>query len=83
MTTILPISDLRNYSDVLDQVDIGQPVYLTRHGRGTYVIAKIDEYDRQATREELLALIEQGEKSLQTQPVHDSLSVAKRFGVDV
>lgn len=45
MPTILPISDLRNYTVVLDQVDANKPVYLMRNGRGTYVISKIDDRD--------------------------------------
>jgi len=57
MPTILPISDLRNYSDVLKRVDVDKPVYLTRNGRGTYVISKIDDYDREKTAESLLSEI--------------------------
>ena len=43
MPTILPISDLRNYTEVLNRVDVDKPVYLTRNGRGTYVISKLDD----------------------------------------
>ena len=31
MPNIKPISDLRNYTDVLKKVNIGEPVYLTRN----------------------------------------------------
>ena len=34
MPNIIPISDLRNYSSVLDSVAVGSPVYLTKNGRG-------------------------------------------------
>ena len=34
MPNIKPISDLRNYTDVLKEVDISSRVYLTRNGRG-------------------------------------------------
>ncbi len=64
MPNILPISDLRNYTEVLNQVDIDKPVYLTRNGRGTYVILKIDDYDREVTVENLLKEIKIGEVSL-------------------
>ena len=63
MPTILPISDLRNYTEVLNQVDVDRPVYLTRNGRGSYVISKIDDYDRETTAEQLLAEIKKGEES--------------------
>lgn len=46
---IKPISDLRNYTEVLKQVDISRRVYLTRNGHGEYGIltmSEIDELDR-------------------------------------
>lgn len=63
MPTILPISDLRNYTDVLNQVEVDKPVYLTRNGRGSYVISKVDDYDRNTTVEDLLEEIKKGEQS--------------------
>ena len=36
MPNIKPISDLRNYTVVLKEVGVNQPVYLTRNGRGEY-----------------------------------------------
>ena len=60
---ILPISDFRNYTAVLNRVDVDKPVYLTRNGRGTYVITKIDDYDKETTVENLLKSIAQGELS--------------------
>ena len=38
MPNIKPISDLRNYSDVLRDVSVGAPVFLTKTGRGRYAI---------------------------------------------
>ena len=35
---IKPISDLRNYTEVLKEVSTNQPVYLTRNGRGAYAM---------------------------------------------
>ena len=49
MPSILPISDLRNYTEVLKEVDNSRRVYLTRNGHGVYAImtmAEADEYDR-------------------------------------
>ena len=45
MPNIKPISDLRNYTDVLNEVDVSGRVYLTRNGRGEYAILKMDEID--------------------------------------
>ena len=36
MPNIKPISDLRNYSEVLREVSAGSPVFLTKNGRGRY-----------------------------------------------
>ena len=45
MPNIKPISDLRNYTDVLREVDISKRVYLTRNGHGEYGILTMDEID--------------------------------------
>lgn len=34
MVNILPVSDLRNYNEVLKNCHKGEPVYLTKNGRG-------------------------------------------------
>ena len=34
MPNIKPISDLRNYTEVLRDVAVGAPVFLTKNGRG-------------------------------------------------
>ena len=40
---IKPISDLNQYNDVLKDVQIGSPVYLTKNGMGKYVIYDIND----------------------------------------
>ena len=37
MANILPLSDLRNYNEVLKNCHKGEPVYLTKNGRGHFV----------------------------------------------
>ncbi len=43
MPEIKPISDLRNYTEVLKEVDLYNRVYLTRNGRGAYAIMTVEE----------------------------------------
>ena len=43
MPVIKPISDLRNYNQVLEKVSVGSPVYLTKNGHGCYTIMDINE----------------------------------------
>lgn len=63
MPNIKPISDLRNYTEVLSEVREDSPVYLTRNGRGEYAIIKLEELDRLKSTIKLLAKLEEGEKS--------------------
>jgi prevent-host-death family protein len=44
MPNIKKISALRNYSDVLGEVTIGNPVFLTKNGTGRFALIDIDEY---------------------------------------
>lgn len=81
MPTILPISDLRNYTEVLNRVDVDKPVYLTRNGRGTYVITRIDDYDKDTTVETLLAEIKQGETSIENGRAVPLTEVAKKLHI--
>lgn len=63
MPNIKPISDLRNYTEVLNEVTEDSPVYLTRNGRGGEAIIKISELDKLKSTIRLLAKLEEGEKS--------------------
>lgn len=63
MPNIKPVSDLRNYTEVLNEVKEDSPVYLTRNGRGEYAIIKLKELDKLKSTIRLLAKLEEGEKS--------------------
>lgn len=45
MPNIKPISELRNYTDVLKEVTYGERVYLTRNGHGVFAILDMKELD--------------------------------------
>jgi prevent-host-death family protein len=63
MPNIKPVSDLRNYTEVLNEVKEDSPVYLTRNGRGEYAIIKLKDLDKLKSTIRLLAKLEEGEKS--------------------
>ena len=44
MPMIKPVSELRNYPDILKEVKVGSPVYLTKNGTGRYVLIDIADY---------------------------------------
>ena len=55
--TITPISDLRNYGHVLEQVAVNSPVYLTRNGKGAYSIRDIADEERFQKAEAMIRLL--------------------------
>lgn len=63
MPNIKPISDLRNYSDLLRDVSFGSPVFLTKNGRGRYAILDIQEYENIKATLELMSELAKGRKS--------------------
>lgn len=59
MPNIKPVSDLRNYNELLKDITVGEPVFLTKNGRGRFAIIDIEEYEKnQATIKLLSKLIE-------------------------
>ena len=67
MPNIKPISDLRSYTAVLDEVTQGSPVFLTKNGRGRYVIQDIVDYENNEAERTLLAQLEYGRRSAEEQ----------------
>lgn len=73
MPNIKPISDLRNYTAVLDTVAVGSPVYLTKNGRGCFTIMdmkeqeeqqeKAQKYDKMEAQLKLMCELNAGRKS--------------------
>ena len=63
MPNIRPVSDLRNYKSVLDDVSYGSPVYLTRNGRGDYAIVAMKELDELNAMKSLIKELAKGEES--------------------
>lgn len=43
---IKPVSELRNYTKLLDEVKPNEPVFLTKNGYGKYAVISIEEYER-------------------------------------
>lgn len=66
MPVIKPISDLRNYTVVLQDVAMGAPVYLTKNGRGAYAIVDIEEredYEKTKAALRLMCELQKGRES--------------------
>ena len=65
MPNIKPVSDLRNYNEVLRDIAVGEPVFLTKNGRGRYAIVDIEEYEKTKAVIKLMGELTKGEKSAQ------------------
>ncbi|MDL2249701.1 prevent-host-death family protein [Lachnospiraceae bacterium PF1-21] len=79
MPNIKPISDLRNYSEVLRDVTIGAPVFLTKNGRGRYAIIDIQEYEKTKATLTLMNELAKGKKSGEEKGWLSSEDVRKHF----
>lgn len=67
MPNIKPISDLRNYSEVLHDVAVGAPVFLTKNGRGRYAILDIQDYEKTQATLRLMSELSKGRRSGETE----------------
>ena len=67
MPNIKPISDLRNYTAVINEVTYGNRVYLTRNGHGQCVLIdmkELDELDKQKALYQLMTKLNEAEISI-------------------
>ncbi|MBE6931824.1 MAG: type II toxin-antitoxin system prevent-host-death family antitoxin [Ruminococcaceae bacterium] len=83
MPNIKPVSDLRNYGEVLRDVAVGQPVFLTKNGHGRYAVLDMEEYRRYEellARQKLLTELERGRRSGEEQGYLDAEDVFAELG---
>lgn len=64
MSNILPVSDLRNYSEVLKKCQVGEPVFLTKNGRGRFVVMDIEDYECEKAEKKLLIKLQEAEEAV-------------------
>lgn len=64
MPVIRPISDLRNRFAAISKEchENGEPVFLTKNGKGDLVVMSIEEYERMQGRLELYVKLEEAER---------------------
>ena len=83
MPNIKPVSDLRNYGEVLRDVAVGQPVFLTKNGHGRYAVLDMEEYRRYEellARQKLLTELELGRRSGEEQGYLNAEDVFAELG---
>ncbi len=67
MPNIRPISDLRDHEEVLSEVTVGSPVFLTENGRERYVILDIHDYEKMKATLQLRKELDKGRRSGETE----------------
>ena len=67
MPDIKPISYLRNYTEVLHDVAAGEPVFLTKNGRGRYALLDIRDYEKMQATIRLMNDLAKGRRSGETE----------------
>lgn len=80
MPIIKPISDLRNYPDILKSVGEGAPVYLTKNGTGRYVLMDINDYGRLECAMRLSFELQRGKRSGENQGWLSHEDIVAHFG---
>ncbi len=81
MPNIKPVSDLRNYNEVLRDIADGEPVFLTKNGRGRYAIVDIAEYERTQATLKLMGELTKGETSAKAEGWKNITDVEELLGV--
>ncbi|MCL2062661.1 MAG: type II toxin-antitoxin system prevent-host-death family antitoxin [Firmicutes bacterium] len=77
MAIIKPVSDLRNYNGVLKDCVKGSPVYLTKNGRGRFVLLDIDDYEKEIAEKLLFSRIAEAEMRIQNGEQYMSIEELK------
>lgn len=81
MPNIKPVSDLRNYNEVLRDIAVGEPVFLTKNGRGRYAIVDIEEFEKTQATLKLMSELAKGEASAKEKGYIDISEVEALLGV--
>ena len=81
MIAIKPVSDLRNYNEVLQDVTDESPVFLTKNGRGCYAVISIRDYEKLTATKTLFSELQKGEESALQNGWLDATQVRKMAGL--
>lgn len=81
MPNIKPVSDLRNYNEVLKDIAVGEPVFLTKNGRGRYAIVDIEEYEKNRALLKLMSELAKAEQSAKEGGLKSLTEVEEMFGI--
>jgi hypothetical protein len=67
MPNIKPVSDLKNYTAIINQLSYGNRIYLTKNGQGTCALIdmkELDDLDRQKALLQLMTRLNDSKRSV-------------------
>lgn len=84
MPVIKPVSELKNYTAIVNQVSYGNRVYLTKNGHGQYAIIdmkELDELDRQRALLNLMGKLNDARDSVNEEGTVSADELEKELGL--
>ena len=84
MPTIMPISELRNYTKVVNRVNYGNRVYLTKNGYDQITLIntkELDEIEKELALYRFKLEMEKGERSILEEGAVSSEDLKKELGI--
>ena len=84
MPNIKPISDLRNYTNVVKEVSYGNRVYLTKNGHGQIAMInmkELDDMEKQLALYRFQVEMQKGEQSIATEGTISSEALRTELGL--
>ncbi|MBQ8950752.1 MAG: type II toxin-antitoxin system prevent-host-death family antitoxin [Eubacterium sp.] len=84
MPNIQPISELKNYTSIINQVSYGNRVYLTKNGHGQCAIIdmkELDELDKQKALLTLMTKLNEAKESVEREGTISADDLEAELGV--
>lgn len=84
MPNIQPISELKNYTSIINQVSYGNRIYLTKNGHGQCAIIdmkELDELDKQKALLTLMTKLNEAKASVNREGTISADDLEKELGV--
>jgi len=84
MPNIQPISELKNYTSIINQVSYGNRIYLTKNGHGQCAIIdmkELDELDKQKALLTLMTKLNEAKESVEREGTISTDDLEAELGV--
>ena len=84
MPSIIPVSDLKNYTSIINKVTYGNRVYLTKNGHGQCAlidIQELDELDKQKALLQLMTKLAEAKVSVKEEGAISADMLEKELGL--